>query len=290
MSILHSRLRIFSMNTFRNLHSITSFSPDEGDAYENDPLFMRSVARAVAVISAFQNARHPLSLSQIATAAGINRSAAQRIVYTYMKLGMIARDPEDRGYLPGLRSLDITHDFLRLNPMLLKANQIMLALRRQVGERVDLSIFDDVRVVYAVRMPSKNEIFNATLVGHAVPTYCTAGGVAILSCLPDHKIADIVARSDLTPFTPHTMRTVEEVMEQVRAARERGHSVLSRQLLNHEIVVGAPILDSSGAPVGALHLAGSLQEWTAEDFSNKFGPLVQDAAQIISEKPPRKTL
>lgn len=274
------------MTTFRDLRGISSFDPDEGEAYKDDPLFLRSVARTVAVMSAFQSARHPFSLSQVATAAGIDRSAAQRIVHSLLKLGMLTRDPENRGYLPGLRVLDMTHDLLRLNPMLQRANPVMLELRRRVRERVDLSLFDDVRVVYALRMPSKHEIFSATIVGHAVPTYCTAGGIAILSLLPDEKVADIVKRSDLTPFTSHTIRTLEEVMVHVHATRERGHSVLCRQLLNHEVAIGAPIRDSSGAPVGAIHVAGNLQEWTAESFSDSFGALVQNAAQTISEKFP----
>lgn len=274
------------MTTFRDLRGISSFDPDEAEAYKDDPLFLRSVARTVAVMSAFQSARHPLSLSQVATAAGIDRSAAQRIVHSLLKLSMLTRDPENRGYLPGLRVLDMTHDLLRLNPMLQRANPVMLELRRRVRERVDLSLFDDVRVVYALRMPSKHEIFSATIVGHAVPTYCTAGGVAILSLLPDEKIADIVKRSDLTPFTSQTIRTLEEVMTHVHATRERGHSVLCRQLLNHEVAIGAPIRDSSGAPIGAIHVAGNLQEWTAESFSDSFGPLVQNAAQTVSEKAP----
>jgi IclR family transcriptional regulator, pca regulon regulatory protein len=274
------------MTTFRDLRGISSFDPDEAEAYKDDPLFLRSVARTVAVMSAFQSARHPLSLSQVATAAGIDRSAAQRIVHSLLKLSMLTRDPENRGYLPGLRVLDMTHDLLRLNPMLQRANPVMLELRRRVRERVDLSLFDDVRVVYALRMPSKHEIFSATIVGHAVPTYCTAGGVAILSLLPDEQIADIVKRSDLTPFTSQTIRTLEEVMTHVHATRERGHSVLCRQLLNHEVAIGAPIRDSSGAPIGAIHVAGNLQEWTAESFSDSFGPLVQNAAQTVSEKAP----
>ncbi|MEN5300020.1 IclR family transcriptional regulator [Brucella sp. TWI559] len=271
------------MNTFRDLRGISTFDPDEAEAFKDDPLFLRSVARTVAVMSAFQTARHPLSLSQVATAAGIDRSAAQRIIHSLLKLDMLARAPEDRGYLPGLRVLDMTHDLLRLNPMLQRANPVMLELRRRVSERVDLSLFDDVRVVYALRMPSKHEIFSATIVGHAVPTYCTAGGIAILARLPDAAIADIVARSDLTPFTPHTICNLDGVMHEVRATRERGHSVLCGQLLSHEVAIGAPILDSSSMPIGAIHVAGSLQEWTAESFSDNFGPLIQNAAQTISE-------
>lgn len=274
---------IFHMNRFRDLRGISTFSPEDADAFKDDPLFLRSVARTVAVMMAFQNARHPMSLSQVAAEAGIDRSAAQRIIHSLMKLDMLSRDPEDRGYLPGMRVLDMTHDLLRLNPMLQRANPILLQLRRRVRERVDLSLFDDVRVIYALRMPSKHETFNATIVGNTVPTYCTAGGIAILARLPDEKIADIVGRSDLTPFTQHTLRDLESVMQQVNATRKRGYSILLRQLLNHEIAMGAAITDANGIPVGAIHVAGNLQEWTEEEFSNNFGLLLQTAAKTISE-------
>lgn len=274
---------IFHINRFRDLRGISTFSPEDADAFKDDPLFLRSVARTVAVMMAFQNARHPMSLSQVAAEAGIDRSAAQRIIHSLMKLDMLSRDPEDRGYLPGMRVLDMTHDLLRLNPMLQRANPILLQLRRRVRERVDLSLFDDVRVIYALRMPSKHETFNATIVGNTVPTYCTAGGIAILARLPDEKIADIVGRSDLTPFTQHTLRDLESVMQQVNMTRKRGYSILLRQLLNHEIAMGAAITDANGIPVGAIHVAGNLQEWTEEEFSNNFGLLLQTAAKTISE-------
>ena len=285
MSIYEWRLKLAPMNQFRDLTGLSTFDPDEADEFKDDPLFLRSVARTVAVLSAFQSARHPLSLTQIATASGLDRSATLRIVNSLMKLGMVARDPEDRGYLPGLGILDMTHDFLRLNPMLQRANPVMLELRRRVRERVDLSLFDDIRLVYALRMPSKHEVFSATIVGNAVPTYCTAGGIAVLSRLPDDRIADIVNRSDLTPFTPYTITDLAGVMEQVDATRRRGHSVLCRQLLAHEIAIGAPVTDAKGVPIGAIHIAGNLQEWSVESFSDNFGPLIENAARTVSERP-----
>lgn len=275
---------LFVMNRFRDLRGISTFSPEDANAFKDDPLFLRSVARTVAVMMAFQNARQPLTLSQVAAEAGIDRSAAQRIIYSLMKLNMLNRDSNDRGYLPGIRVLDMTHDLLRLNPMLQRANPILLQLRRRVRERIDLSLFDDIRVIYALRMPSKHETFNATIVGNAVPTYCTAGGIAILAHLPDKTIADIVNRSDLTPFTQHTVRDLNGIMQYVEATRRRGHSILTRQLLNHEVAMGAAITDADGAPIGAIHVAGNLQEWTEDEFSDNFGSLLQTAAKTISER------
>ena len=42
---------------------------------------------------------------------------------------------------------------------------------KSVRERVDLSLHDDLRVVYAVRLQSKRQTFYTTLVGHSVPVF-----------------------------------------------------------------------------------------------------------------------
>ncbi|MBD9528515.1 IclR family transcriptional regulator [Paracoccus sp. PAR01] len=267
---------------FRELTGVSTFDPAEAEQFGEDPLFVRAAARAVAILSVFEMTPKPLTLSEISELSGMDRSATQRMVHTLQALGMIMRDDEDRGYLPGKRILTMACSSLRLNPILQKATPVLLELRRRSHERVDMSLWDDTRLIYALRMPSKHEIFTATLTGNTVPTYCTAGGLAVLSRLSDAEIADIFARSDVTPFTPQTITTLDQVMAEVQATRQRGHAVAVRQLLHHEIALGVAVLDGQGRPVGAIHLAGSLDEHSAEDFSARFGSLLRQAGQSLS--------
>lgn len=247
-----------------------------------DPLFTRSIARALDVLSAFHHSERPLSLSELAQAAQIDRSAAQRIVHTLRKLGYIRRDDQGRGFLPDIRILDHTLDYLRLHPLVRRATPVLLELRRNVRERVDLSLFDDLRVVYAARMQSKRETFHATLVGHSVPTFCSSGGRAILSCLEESEVEDIIARSDKTPFTPKTLTDPAAIGDKVAEARETGYAITLEEILIGEIAIGMALPDSDGRPCGAIHVAGSLSEWTPEEFTARFAPLISEAAADIS--------
>ena len=253
------------------------------DAQRADPLFTTSIARAMQVLAAFHHADRPLSLAEIATRAGIDRSAAQRIVHTLRSLGYIRRDDEDRGFLPGIRILDHTLDFLRMHPLIQHATPVILELRRNVRERVDLSLFDGQRVVYAARMQSKRETFYATLVGHSVPTFCSSGGWAILARLEDEAVRAIVDASDRQPFTPRTLTDPEEIMAEVEATRARGYSIAVEQILLGEVAIGVAVTGPQGRPVAAIHVAGSLAEWTAEDFSTRVAPLALEAARAISQ-------
>lgn len=248
----------------------------------DDPLFVSSVARALQVLSAFHRADKPMSLSQIAEASGTGRSAAQRVVHTLRTLGYIERDEAGRGYVPGIRILDHTLDYLRMNPLIERATPILLDLRKNARERIDLSLFDDLRVVYAMRLQSKRETFFATLVGHSVPTFCTSGGRAIMAHLPDGEVDDIIERSDRRPFTDKTITAPGEVREMVREARQFGYALTVEEVLVGEVALGVAVLGPGGRPLGAIHVAGSLSEWTPDAFRTRFAPLAVEAANAIN--------
>lgn len=249
---------------------------------EEDRLFVRSAARAMQVLSAFHQASGPLSLSEIATRAGIDRSAAQRLVHTLTVLGYVRRSADDRGYLPGIRLLDHTLDLLRLDPVVQKATPVLLELRKTIRERVDFSLYDETRLIYALRMQSKRETFYATLVGHSVPTYCTGGGRAVLAALPEAEARDILMRVALHKYTAKTETDPDAIMAQVRKVRSDGYAVVVDEFVQGEVAIGVAITRRDGLPLGAIHVAGSLSEWTPEDFVRHAAPLATEAARAIN--------
>ncbi|MFD1482319.1 IclR family transcriptional regulator [Paracoccus nototheniae] len=247
----------------------------------NDALFVQSLARGISVLEAFREAEGALSLAQIAARAGLTRSAAQRLVHTLRKLGYVTPAEDGRGFRLDLPILDLTHDYLRLNPLVRRASPILLELRRNVRERVDLSLFDGQRMVYAARMQSKRETFFATLVGNSVPTTCTSGGWAVMAMLPPPEVDAILAAADLRPLTPRTLTDPQAIRDQIALARQNGHSLALEQILMGEIALGVAIPDSAGRPVAAIHIAASLSEWNPEDFRRRMAPLAAEAVRSI---------
>lgn len=254
----------------------TNFQSDE------DRLFIKSVGRAMQVLSAFHHASGPLSLTEVAKNAGIDRSAAQRLIHTLLKLGYIRRSADDHGYLPGFRLLDHTLDLLRLDPVVQKATPVLLELRKTIRERVDFSLYDETRLIYAFRIQSKRETFYATLVGHSVPTPCTAGGRAALSALPDAEAQEIVKRSTIPEYTAQTETDPEKIMALIRQARSDGFALVVNEFVQGEVAIGVAVTNRDGLPLGAIHVAGSLSEWTSKDFVDQAAPVTLEAARAIN--------
>jgi len=250
-------------------------STDEPKRKDQGP-YVEALVRGLRVLEVFSASPKPMSLSEIAQAAGFDKSAAQRLTRTLVGLGYLEKTTG--GVVPGRRILERSFDYLRATPLVTRAIPILADLRRTVNERVDLSLFDDTSMIYIVRMQSKRDTLHAHLIGARVPTFCTSGGRAVLSHLPEEQVLDIINRSDRRKLTPRTTTEVKDILQRIAEVRETGYSLALEEVVIGEVALGAAVLDENGRPIAALHVVGSLSEWAPQDFVQRVGPLVTAAA------------
>ncbi len=248
---------------------------------KTDHLFVQSVAKSLGLLEAVGSQPRPLSLNELAKQASMDRSTAQRMAHTLAALGYLEKGPQGRGYVLGKRILDRTFDFLRGSPLIERATPILTDLQKETGERIDLSLFDDLWIIYALRRQTKRQTFFATLVGRRIPTYCSSGGRAIMSYLPDEAVDDILNRSSLTPLTPKTETDKRRIKAKIREARQMHYAISLEESLLGEIVLACAILDHNRQPVAAVHIAGSCSEWTSDKFAQRFAPLAIETARAL---------
>ena len=246
----------------------------------DDRLYVKSVGKAFQILEAFADSAGALSLAQLAEAADLDKSSAQRLAHTLQKLGYVERVPT--GLRPGRRVLERSFDYLRGHPLVSRALPILSDLRRTTQERVDLSLFDDTSMLYLVRLQSKSDSFYAHLNGRRVPTYCTAGGRSVLAKLAEDRVSDILDRSKFEKITPKTTVDRKLSLRYVKEARENGYAISQDEILVGELACGVAILDEDGSPVAAIHVAGSRADWTPEEFERRVAPLAVQAGRAIS--------
>ena len=261
-----------------------STEPQEGSE-RDDPLLVASVAKAFRLIDAFGRAQGELGLAELAALSGLDRSATQRFAHTLWRLGYLDKDARTRRFRLGKRVLDAAFDFLRTDGLVERATPALVELRRACGERANLSLHDDTTMIYAIRQQARREYFASSLIGRRIPVFCTAGGRAVLSQMPEAAAAAIVERSDRAPLTPHTICDPALVMDRVREAALRGFALAVEETTAGEVTVGAAVIDAGGRPVAAVHVAGSTVDWAPAAFAARFGPLAAETAQALSQGP-----
>ena len=250
---------------------------------DRSPLFIQSLEKALFVLEAFREAEQFLSLADISRISGLAKPAAQRCVHTLVQTGYMEKDVQSGRFSLGKKVLDLSFHFLRAHPMVIAATPVLLQLRRDCGERTNLSLFDGTSVVYAIRLHGKREYpQHSTLIGRRMPTFCSAGGRATLARLPVEEVKEILARSDLRPLTSLTLTDPEAILERIDRARELGYGFVNGESSPGELVVAAPVIDFAGRPAAAVHIASSISKWEPDDFEKTFAPQVMEAASFLS--------
>lgn len=253
----------------------------EGGLQDN-PLFVGSLERGFAILEAFGIGRAEMGVTELALATGLDKSAAQRFAFTLHALGYLDKSEATRKYRLSRRSLGLAYAYLRNDPLVELATPYLADLRQKCKQRVDLSVLDGTDILYVVRLQTQREAFGATLVGRRIPAFCSSGGRAMLSRLPEEEARSIVERSERKPLTPCTVTEFADVMAAIAAARTDGFAISVQECLVGEIVVSAPVLDVHGHPRAAVHIAMSLAEHDEADVRQNFAPLAMATARLIA--------
>ncbi|ALA20567.1 MULTISPECIES: IclR family transcriptional regulator [unclassified Chelatococcus] len=247
-----------------------------------DALMVMSVEKAFRVLEAFGGQRQTMSLSQVAAATDMDVSAAQRFTHTLTRLGYLRKDPETKRFELTPKSLDLGYHFLRGNRLIERAMPYLMHLSKETEETVNLTVLDDTHIIFVSRFMSRHMLNTDVIIGTRMPAYCTAPGIAMLSCLPEAEALAIIDRSDLKAHTAHTTFQREELAAKLRLSAERGFATAFSEFYNGDASVAAAILDEHGRPEGAINIAVSYARYTQEEVIERFSSLVVAAARAVS--------
>jgi DNA-binding IclR family transcriptional regulator len=247
-------------------------------------LYVQSVEKAMKVLTAFDGSKRQLSLSEISSLTGFDMSATQRFTYTLAALGYLLKDPDSRKYELSPRLLDFTYHYLTSNELVSRATPYLQQLGSETEEATNLTVLDDTDIVFVLRIVSRN-VFNAHVItGSRLPAYCTAPGLAILATLADGEIDDILARTNLVPFTPSTVYQPRKIKDRIAQIRRQGYAHTEDEYFVSDISTAAAITNAHGRGIGAVNIAVARSRWQADRDEKRYADLVISTASAISAR------
>jgi IclR family pca regulon transcriptional regulator len=253
-------------------------------AAASDPAwFVSSVEKAFQVLRAFESRERSLSLTEIAEATGLDKSAVQRFTYTLAALGYLKKDKEARRYTISPKILSLGMIYLRTDSLVARARHQLYELNKAIDATVNLTEMDDTDVIYVVRYPGRRIVTVDVVLGMRRPAFCTAGGRAILSTLPDAEVMDVLRRSNRVAHTEHTKTSIRAIMAEIRQARTHGFALTSQESSLGDISIAAAVRRADGSSTAAVNVSVSTTEWKPQDVARKLGPVIRDVARAVSE-------
>jgi DNA-binding IclR family transcriptional regulator len=213
-----------------------------------------SVQKACRILRAMSDAR-TTRLTDIASAAGLDKATALRLLDMLARDGFVARDAETKHYSLGAELFVLGAAALaRFDPRP-AARPSLLRLADAFEDTAILSIpsgAESICVdVEAGRFPIRA---NYLEVGSRRPLGVGAGSLALLAWMGDREV-EAVLPAIAARLGRYPRITTDLLLRHVAAARERGYAVLLDVVVERMGGIAAPIMGRDGRPVAALSVA-----------------------------------
>jgi IclR family transcriptional regulator, pca regulon regulatory protein len=257
----------------------------KGDRVPKEPEqreFIQSLERGLAVILAFSDHHPSLTLSRCAELTGLSRPTVRRVLLTLQQLGYVRS--EGRSFTLTPRVLALGYAYLSSLNLPVIAQPWMEQVVAETREACSLSTLDDTDIVYVTRVATHRRPAVALATGTRLPAHATAMGHVLLADLPKGELDHYLARADLQPLTARTVRTPEQLLHRLDAARSQGWAMVEQELEEGLRSVAAPVRGADGRVIAALGMSASVASADEDTMRERFAPMLVRAAAEISER------
>ncbi len=219
---------------------------------EADRYLVPGLMRGLAVLEVFKPDKREMSLSDIARALGLSRSAAFRSVYTLAHLGFLLHDSRRQTYSLGPAVLRLGHGYMVARELVQIALPELEKLRDETDWSAHLGVRDGRNVLYLLRVPSRHGMGSIVHVGSRLPAAATTMGRVLLTDLDEATLVALYRDEHYEHIPADAPRNTADLLRQWRADKEREVVVHLGSFERGMASVAAPVRELSGDVVAAV--------------------------------------
>ncbi|MDS1016594.1 IclR family transcriptional regulator [Lentilactobacillus buchneri] len=195
------------------------------------------------------------SIQEIAVQTQIGAPTVSKILTTLEYLHYVSKAEATKHYSLGSKLVQFglvhtqTTDIVDMTfPMLEK-------LQSKIDETIHLAVPQGDKVVYVNKLEPKHQgIYMTSKIGMTRELYSSGIGKAVLSTLSDKKIDQYLKRTDLKPFTKHTITNSLELKEDIEKTRKRGYAIDNEEQEDGGYCIAMPIR-KAGKAIAAMSIS-----------------------------------
>jgi len=231
------------------------------------------------LLQAFGERPAPMTLSEIANAAGLPRATARRILLTLQHGGYVSGDGKLFALTPHV--LTLAGSYLRSNQIVAVLQPVLDRISAEAVEISSLAVLDGDDVVFIGR-GSPTRIFTGGVdIGYRLPSFCTAVGRAMLGRLTDAELKTKLASMKREALTPQTVTDPRRLLAAIIADRDKGYSLVDREAEPHFRSIAVPVQRYDGAIVAAINIGAHVDRIPTSEMVKRFLPLLRAGAEDV---------
>ena len=236
---------------------------------------VRSVQRAVEIMSLLGEERPVISIREIVEATGLAKTTVIRLVQTLEQNGLLWAAPN--GYLPGpglWRWAHLARSSWELPPETRKFMRDLGARRR---ETVNLYMVRDIYRVCVAQQESPQPLRHVVHIGDELPLWAGASSKVLLSDAPEPLLRRVAVAS------PYGEGHVKRLREWIDEAAHQGWADSHGEREDGLSAVAVPVIGRSGTVVAALSLSGPTVRFPGE-IVEQYAADLRQVAKEMSER------
>ena len=239
------------------------------------PTGTQAIDRAARILTHVLEGDGRITVGVLSDAVNLPKSTTSRLVGALERHGLLARNPDDGGLLPG-PAIDAYARRTRLDPSLPELAQDLLeSVATVTGETTTLSIATARGVEQIAQAEGAYILGSTNWMGRTVPFHASAVGKAMLAFG-----AVALPPGQLDALAPKTLTIRGDLVRDLEATRERGYGLSVEEIEPGLIAIGAPVRGADRRVVAGVAIAGPSVRITPDRFATIGDLLVRTAAEL----------
>jgi IclR family pca regulon transcriptional regulator len=244
------------------------------------PDFVEALARGLDVLACFDAEHRRMSLSEVATVAGLARPTARRLLLTLEELRFVRSSGGAFELTPKVLTLGMAYvGALGLWDI---ARPHLESLVARTGESSSMAQLDGSDIVYVARVSVPKIITLRVEIGTRFPAVQTSQGKVLLAALSPDQLAATLAEPSRAGLPPYIGRSPEQLQAELTEVRARGWALADEELAPGVRSVAAPVRDGDGAVRAAMNVTVHAAETSTDRLLHEHLPLLLRTAGDIS--------
>lgn len=238
---------------------------------------VNSLSKGFSIIRAMGDERRPMTNTEVATAVGLPRPTARRLLLTLVDLGYVAQRNGAFELRP--KCLELGYSYLASWDINEIVSSILNDLSRSLGESCAASVLDGPDVRYIALVNIRRSVMFTMSVGDKRPTLFTAAGRVLSAFLPKTELDELLSNTPFKPPTERALRSKAALRKALQTVREQGYALVDQEHDMLERTLAVPVCDPNGVPQLALVTPTLVMQYAdADELAERCLPTLRAAA------------
>ena len=240
---------------------------------------VQSVERAFLLLRTL--AQGPLGVTDLAERVDLPKSTVSRLLAALEAESVVSQIETGGAYQLGEGLIDITGAATGTRNLITAARPHLLELTDAFGEVAGLSIIDNGQAYYLDQTEISSDIQIRDWTGEYTPLHVVASGLVMLAHLPTDQQDEFLGQP-LEVCTQWTVVDTGAIRDRLAQIRSLGYAWVYEEFVEDLNSVGAPVLNSDGKPLAALHVHGPAYRFPDPDLAHDHGLALVAAANRLA--------